>query len=232
MFRPYSYTFEEVRPEIGELMNYLQLPDPDSFLPIKELVEDTFATLAGTQEITGGYTLLTCMGANPGEGHVVCPDGVLQTGRRISGYMMGATEIALFICTAGQTFTELSHRYQQNGDFLEAFVVEAIGSVTVEKAMDRIQFRLEAEMAAAGKQITNRYSPGYCDWALTGQQSLFACIGPHSTGITLSESCLMQPIKSVSGIIGIGPEVKKRPYGCAICTNATCVYKRIKSNNL
>ena len=142
--------------------------------------------------------------------------------------MAGASEVALFICTAGAAFTDLSQAYQQNGDFLEAFVVESIGSATVENAMDKVQQRLEEEMAGQGKKITNRYSPGYCEWPLSGQRELFAYIGDHPTGITLNESCLMQPIKSVSGIIGIGDAVKKRPYGCQICNSATCVYRKIK----
>lgn len=142
--------------------------------------------------------------------------------------MKGADRIALFLCTAGQRFTGLSHTYQQNGDFLEAFVVESIGSATVESAMDKVQQYLEEEMMERGKKITNRYSPGYCEWALSGQRDLFAYIGEHPTGITINESSLMQPIKSVSGIIGIGDEVRKRPYGCAICNSSSCVYRNIR----
>lgn len=219
MFRSYTFTFDEVRPDEKVLKDYLQIPDDDSYLLVAEIVESTFSTLKDSREIIGGYRIL-----NSG-------DVTLQPSRRICGYMSGASEIALFICTGGAAFTDLSHGYQQNGDFLEAFVVESIGSATVEIAMDKVQQYLEEEMAGQGKKITNRYSPGYCDWALSGQRDLFAYIGDHPTGITLSESCLMQPIKSVSGIIGIGDDVKKRPYGCEICNSATCVYRRIKCKN-
>lgn len=217
MFRSYTFTFDEVRPDEKVLMDYLQIPDNDSYPLVVGIVESTFAALKDTREIIGGYRILDY------------GDVTLQPGRRISGYMAGASEVALFICTAGAAFTDLSQAYQQNGDFLEAFVVESIGSATVENAMDKVQQRLEEEMAGQGKKITNRYSPGYCEWPLSGQRKLFAYIGDHPTGITLNESCLMQPIKSVSGIIGIGDAVKKRPYGCQICNSATCVYRKIKS---
>lgn len=216
MFRSYTFTFDEVRPDEKVLMDYLQIPDNDSYPLVAGIVESTFAALKDSREIIGGYRILDY------------GDVTLQPGRRISGYMAGASEIALFICTAGAAFTDLSHAYQQNGDFLEAFVVESIGSATVENAMDKVQRCLEEEMSREGKKITNRYSPGYCEWPLSGQRDLFAYIGDHPTGITLNESCLMQPIKSVSGIIGIGDTVKKRPYGCEICNSATCVYRRIK----
>ncbi len=83
------------------------------------------------------------------------------------------------------------------------------------------------EQAARGLKITNRYSPGYCNWPLKDQRPLFAFVGENPTGIALSESCLMHPIKSVSGVIGIGTKARRRAYGCVICQNKTCIYRRL-----
>ena len=220
MFRSYTFSFEEVRPEIPVLMEYLQIPDSESYALVSEIVEKTFDELKDSKEIIGGYRVLDCPEVNMREGIVACSAGYLHTGRKISGYMKGSGRIALFLCTAGKIFTGLSQAYQQNGDFLEA--------ATVENAMDKVQQYLEEDMTEQGKKITNRYSPGYCEWALSGQRDLFAYIGDHPTGITINESCLMQPIKSVSGIIGIGDEVRKRPYGCDICNSASCAYRNIR----
>ena len=52
-------------------------------------------------------------------------------------------------------------------------------------------------------------------------------MGENPTGIALSESCLMHPIKSVSGVIGIGTTARRRAYGCVICQNKTCIYRRL-----
>ena len=142
MFRSYTFSFEEVRPEIPVLMEYLQIPDSESYVLVAEIVERTFDELKDSKEIIGGYRILACPEVNIKEGIVTCSSGRLHTGRKISGYMKGAGRIALFLCTAGKTFTELSHVYQQNGDFLEAFVVESIGSATVENAMDKVQLHL------------------------------------------------------------------------------------------
>lgn len=228
MFHEYRYTFDEVRPSMQTLKSCLQLPPDSTDYPlVEDVVKKVFAAMEDTAEITGGYRIMECTAVDAQEGIVNCAGNLLVPGRKISRYMQGAEQVALFICTAGERFTTLSHAYQQNGDFLEAFIVESIGSATVENAMDNIQRALEADMQKEGEKITNRYSPGYCDWKLSGQQALFRAIGTHPTGITLTESCLMQPIKSVSGIIGIGKEVKKRPYGCAICNSKTCTYRKI-----
>lgn len=227
MFHEYRYAFDEVRPSMEVLKGYLQQPADADYPLVEDTIEKVFAAMEDTTEIIGGYRILECTAVDPLEGVVRCGENLFSPGRKISRYMQGAEQLALFICTAGERFTTLSHTYQQTGDFLEAFVVESIGSATVENAMDKIQRALEAEMQDDGKKITNRYSPGYCDWKLSGQKALFNAIGTHSIGISLTESCLMQPIKSVSGIIGIGKEVKKRPYGCAICNSTTCVYRKI-----
>jgi len=48
------------------------------------------------------------------------------------------------------------------------------------------------------------YSPGYCGWDVSGQRALFGFLGPEEIGITLNASCLMQPLKSISGVLVAG----------------------------
>jgi len=155
----------------------------------------------------------------------------LNTGAQIKGYMKGAEYLALFVCTAGKIFTDLLSRYNHEGNYLEAFIADTIGSLTVEKAMDKIQAILALEMQVEGLRITNRYSPGYCNWALSGQRELFNQMGELPIAISLTESCLMLPIKSVSGIIGVGANIRKRPYSCQICKNTDCTYRRLIQEN-
>ena len=121
----------------------------------------------------------------------------------------------------------MTNQLNEQGDIMEAYILDAIGSLTVENAMDKIQEQLKLEMTANGMKISNRYSPGYCNWHLSDQKPLFELIGENSTNIQLSDSCLMTPRKSVSGIIGIGKHLKHHQYGCAVCNNTTCIYRKI-----
>ena len=161
------------------------------------------------------------------EGTVAFPQGVLSPRPQVCGYLRDSAQAALFLCTAGFYFTDESHAYNSRDEILEGYIVDAMGSCSVENAMDRIQQQLSREMEARGLHISNRYSPGYCNWPLADQKNLFALMEGQPTPVRLSESCLMAPIKSVSGIIGIGEKVKKREYGCAICNNSTCIYRRL-----
>ena len=70
------------------------------------------------------------------------------------------------------------------------------------------------------------YSPGYCGWHIGAQKKLFDRLGPEEIGIRLGESFLMEPIKSVSGVLVAGPAAIHRfrpafPF-CRGCTTHPC----------
>ena len=109
--------------------------------------------------------------------------------------------------------------------------MDTMGSLVAEKSMDFIQSELEKQVLPEGMKITNRYSPGYCNWPVDDQKQLFSLLPANACDISLSASCLMVPIKSVSGIIGIGKNVRKSSYSCDICNNLTCIYRKVKSKN-
>jgi cobalamin-dependent methionine synthase I len=100
-----------------------------------------------------------------------------------------------------------------------------VGSEMVEGAMDMVQDELEKEMKQQNMGITDRYSPGYCDWQVSEQPKLFSLLPEKFCGISLSESCLMYPIKSVSGVIGIGPKAERKGYICSFCNMKNCIYR-------
>jgi len=114
----------------------------------------------------------------------------------------------------------------KSGDLLKGYVYDVIGSEVVEAAADMMQEGLRKSMAALGKEITNRFSPGYCGWDVAEQHYLFSFFKDNFCGITLTESALMNPVKSVSGLIGIGEHVKYAPYQCHLCDDKNCIYRK------
>lgn len=132
---------------------------------------------------------------------------------------------AILLASAGTELQAWIDRKRAGKDQMEAFVADAIGSLIVEAVVARGLSLLEKEMASWNFRISNSYSPGYCGWNVAEQSLLFSLLPPSFCGITLCDSCLMLPIKSVSALVGIGEDMVKRPYGCAICRKKDC-YKR------
>ena len=134
---------------------------------------------------------------------------------------------ALFICTAGVEYEAYQQRLKEQGDMVRVFIADALGSVIAEKCADQMEIALQESIDKLGWKHTNRFSPGYCGWHVSQQQLLFPLFQGHTCGVTLTDSSLMVPIKSVSGIIGLGTSVRKLDYTCGLCDFKQC-YKRKK----
>jgi hypothetical protein len=148
-----------------------------------------------------------------------------KTGKIIRNMFRGAEQYVLFIATAGPGPEELSRTLLNEGNYLEGYLVDLIGSVLVELVADQVQDNIKEMADSMGVHITNRYSPGHCSWDVDDQQKLFNLFPQGFCGITLSDSSLMSPIKSVSGVIGMGSSVSYRENTCEICSMKECIFR-------
>jgi cobalamin-dependent methionine synthase I len=148
-------------------------------------------------------------------------------GKIIERQLKGAEAYAFFICTAGVEYEAFQERLKKEGDMVRVFIADALGSVIAEKAADQMELSLQENIDKLGWHHTNRFSPGYCGWHVSQQQLLFPLFKGETCGVKLTESSLMLPIKSVSGIIGLGPNVRHLDYTCGLCDFKQC-YKRKK----
>ncbi len=140
--------------------------------------------------------------------------------------------VAVFLCTAGDEIGTRSRKAMQERDLLRGYIYDVVGSEIVEAAADLMQNYLKKDVNSSGKKITNRYSPGYCGWDVVEQHKLFKLIPGNYCGIRLTESALMDPVKSVSGIIGVGDNVKYNPYTCRMCEMKDCIYRKIRDKKV
>lgn len=150
-----------------------------------------------------------------------------EMGNIILRQLRGSEAFALFICTSGLEFETYHHRLKEQSDMVRVFIADALGSVIAEKCADQMEKALQESIDKLGWKHTNRFSPGYCGWHVSQQQLLFPLFQGHTCGVTLTDSSLMLPIKSVSGIIGLGKDVRHLDYTCGLCDFKQC-YKRKK----
>lgn len=140
-----------------------------------------------------------------------------------------ADALALFVATVGARVTDRTRAlFAQNEPALAA-LLDAVAS----GAADRLTQLLAARFPAVpdggdGRgRVTLGYSPGYCGWHVSGQRALFAYLGADAIGVTVNESCLMHPLKSVSGVLAAGPPgIHRFAPGyefCTDCRNRTCL---------
>ena len=121
--------------------------------------------------------------------------------RDLKKHLEGCGEILLFACTAG---AETDRRIARAKLLSPArgLLMHAIGAQQVEGGCDRLCARLAQQFP--DRQLTDRFSPGYGDLTLEMQRDVMAALDCGRTvGITLTDSLLMTPSKSVTAIIGM-----------------------------
>lgn len=224
-----SYPYRELIPGIDELagvMGYLPGTAPE---PVTDLIEELSDELRTAGEARAEYIIFDHVMLDQA-GRTVDIEGVILNVKPIVFSQLRYSEsAALFICTAGQKVGERSRQSMKEGDLLRGYVYDVLGSEIAEGAADKMQDAMRAAMAATGMSITNRFSPGYCGWDVAEQHKLFSFFPANYCGITLTDSALMNPVKSVSGIIGIGSKVKHEPYRCRQCDDKNCIYRGRKT---
>lgn len=153
-------------------------------------------------------------------------DTSFNIGKIITRQLRGSESFAFFAATAGTGFEMFQHALQQEGDMVKIYIADAVGSIIAEKTADCMETVLDEYIRDRGWKHTNRFSPGYCGWHVSEQKKLFPLFPvAEPCGIRLTDSSLMLPIKSVSGVIGLGASVRKLEYTCGLCTYDKC-YRR------
>ena len=134
-------------------------------------------------------------------------DGALDLGfaRVRSGALAknlaGCTHVVVFAATIGLALDRLITKYSRLSP-TRALCLQALGAERVEALCDA--FENDIRLASFGGRIHARFSPGYGDLPLDFQREIFRLLDPpRRIGLTLNESLLMSPTKSVTAIIGI-----------------------------
>jgi hypothetical protein len=138
--------------------------------------------------------------------------------------------LALFAVTVGAGLSERIAALFDEGSPALGATLDAAASEATELAAVHLDHVVVDEALGQGRASERtallRYSPGYCGWNLTGQRALFAALHPETIGISLTESCLMEPLKSISGVMVLGlPEIhgfdNDYPF-CSECRTKDC----------
>ena len=92
-------------------------------------------------------------------------------------------------------------------DMASAAIYQAVGAAYIEDYCDHVNDEIKALAEKQGLVTRPRFSPGYGDFGLEYQREIFNLLNlPKHVGVSLSESLMMTPSKSVTAIIGVASE--------------------------
>jgi len=137
-----------------------------------------------------------------------------------------ADSLALFAVTLGDAVSQHIGDFFAAGNPADGYILDQIASFAADELAQIAARRFAGHQDAGPASAVLPYSPGYCGWNISGQRALFANLEPDELGITLNDSCLMHPAKSVSGVLVLAP-LEAHDFSpafpcCASCTTLNC----------
>lgn len=181
----------------AEILRYARCPKPTPEL--LSLMEDAMGAMAFCK------TGKVCFQRYPFHmendtvdlGFAQCKSASLQK------HLQRCSEIVLFAATLGLEPDRLIARTEHISP-AKASMLQAVCTERIEALCDCFEADIRSEALQEGRNICNRYSPGYGDVPLALQKDVFQALSPTvPLGLTLNDSLLMTPTKSVTAIIGI-----------------------------
>jgi hypothetical protein len=137
-----------------------------------------------------------------------------------------AISLALFAVTLGERISDRIAALFNNGELAEGYILDQVASFAADQLATIAGTRFQETQEPNESAAVLPYSPGYCGWHVAGQRPLFARLRPDEIGISLNQSCLMKPVKSVSGVLVCAP-IDAHDFSpafpcCATCTTLDC----------
>ena len=140
--------------------------------------------------------------------------------------LCGCNKLVLFAATIGLAPDRLIAKYGRLSP-VKALCMQAIGAERIESLCDMFCSELAETYATEGLSLRPRFSPGYGDLPLDAQESVFKALDCHrKIGLSLNDSLLMSPSKSVTAIVGLGAANRAKAGGCALCDKSDCAFRK------
>jgi hypothetical protein len=226
----FQFELSDLRLEVSQIESILGYQEGEEHEIVSELIDKLLKETGKICNIRAEYIIYDGLKFNVRNKSIEINNINFDIRKIVFRQLSKSESVALFLCTAGEEIGIRSRKAMKECDLLNGFIYDIIGSQIVEAAADMMQGFLENSVSSSGKKITNRYSPGYCSWDVAEQHKLFKLIPDNFCGIKLTHSALMDPVKSTSGIIGIGENVEYNPYTCSYCGQKDCSYRKVRDS--
>lgn len=192
-----TLTFGEPPIDLKEILRYMCANDTDE--TALDLVESCLNEVRDRLEYKACYVTLPVSIADD---RISVPSAVIES-KNLAKNLGGCDSAILFAATVGIGVDRLISRYSMLSP-AKVMCFQAIGAERVESLCDTLCQKINTELKTQGKCLRPRFSPGYGDLPLETQKTVFTLLDcPRKIGVTLSNSLLMTPSKSVTAFVGI-----------------------------
>lgn len=216
MIYTYTATADEIIISRKDIITYLGYYGAKSDETTEKLIDECF------EEFRKSVVFKACYAMLPVSIEKNVSAGCLEfRSESLKKNLCGCEKAYLFAATAGSESQRLINKNSIISP-LKGIVTDCIGSAAIEAFCDKFNSSFEN-----CDYLRPRFSPGYGDLPIECQKSILELLeAKKHIGLSLSDSLMMSPSKSVTAIIGIGKEKNEcRGPGCMICSGTNCPYR-------
>lgn len=193
-----------------------------------EMIDGILKVIPEKLNIRSGYKIVDVEKISDDKEGIILSKKFFRTDKIVTSQLKKIEKAAIFVSTIGSEMESWIKELNEKGNLALAYIADIMASEAAENTADFLHDHIKQKMSKLSLNVTNRYSPGYCNWSVSEQHKLFSLLPENFCGIKLTDSALMIPIKSISGIIGIGKNAKWKEYLCDKCGVKDCTYRKIK----
>jgi hypothetical protein len=155
---------------------------------------------------------------NPGKAHL--------SGPLIAQHLAAARQVIVMLCTIGSALDDAVSSLFKS-DPVQAVALDGMGSAAVENLAIQVCNYFEAQAEESGQNTSMPLNPGMVGWPVDeGQIQIFTLLDYDQIQVSLTDSCMMVPNKSLSMVLGMGKDVSSIGSSCDYCSlKGVCKYQ-------
>ncbi len=223
----FNLSFDELNISLGCVEKVIGYEEGEVPAPFDSIIHNVFNEVHMHADIMGAFVMVKDVRIEKSNSTLISGNKTFNMDNQIIKMLDNMESMVLLQCTAGKGIEQWAKQVNDSGDTFKGYVIDVLGSEIVDAAVLTIRKKIEKRLQAEGLNVTRLISPGYCGWPVDDQKVLFSFFSENYCGIRLTPSALMDPIKSISAMMGVGKKVTKQSneHVCSLCSMDDCIYR-------
>jgi hypothetical protein len=218
----------QVSLEAAHILEGQGIPPALASPPVVAVAQEVLAEAQSLLAPAARYTRLPVRAVEHEQ--IVLDGGAVFAGPLAARALAGASEAVAAVCTIGPALEERSAALFAEGYPLQGLAMDGAGTAAIRLLAGAVGVRICDEATARGLSVGMSASLGQEGWPITQQRVLFGLLPAEKIGVHLTDSCLMLPRKSVSFVVGLGPDMRADALPCDFCSKRErCRWRRQKA---
>ena len=164
------------------------------------------------------------------DNNIFLQNDVILEGEFIAKKLSKCEYVIALVSTIGEEIDGRIKDAFDSGDYLRGMIIDNIATSALGYINKVFWNKMVEDVKNTNLGITSRLSPGDTQWEVKEQIKIFECLRENETGVVLTDSSMMLPLKSTSALYGFGEDIgiTKIEHVCSECALKTCAYRLIE----